>query len=221
MKQWHRFAFGAACLAGAAATIAIGFQLASISPVDRQQSLSPASSGKNVPFPPERNLAGTNRPLANIGGQSLRLDVGAPWLRTLAALEAEKAPADVTAGRMAAMLPSLPPEGQLECARRIVALSSDESYSAAETVYFAPATSEPVRRLIFEDLMGRRNELKLPLLLRTLRTPAHSMREDAISALQLFVGRDVGNEPGKWDAAVQEAIATRNLDRASASTPAP
>ncbi len=142
-------------------------------------------------------------------------------MRTLAALEAENTPADVTAARMAAILPSFSPEGQLECARRIVALSTDDSYGAAETVYFAAATSEPTRRLVFEDFMGRRNELKLSLLLKTLRAPAHSMREDAISALQLFVGRDAGNEPGKWDAAVQEAMATRNSDRASVFAPAP
>jgi len=109
-------------------------------------------------------------------------------------------------GRLASALPGLPPEGQMEAAQHMVNLLGDHEYLVAATVYFNSAIPEPVRRLVFEDFMNRPNAVKLPLLVRTLRERAHPMRNEALENLQVFIGRDEGDDPSRWEVAVSQTL---------------
>lgn len=109
-------------------------------------------------------------------------------------------------GRLAAALPGMPVEGQLEAAQHMVNLLGDEDYSVAANVYFNSAMPEQVRRLVFEDFMNRPNAVKLPLLVKTLRDYAHPMRVESFENLQVFIGRDEGEDPSRWELAVRQAL---------------
>lgn len=128
------------------------------------------------------------------------------WQRTINAILTDDAEPSLLSGRLAAALPGMPLEGQLEAAQHMVNLLADEEYATAETVYFNPSMAEPVRRLVFEDFMNRPNTLKLPLLVRTLRESGHPLRNEAIENLQVYLGRDEGTDWTRWDAAVHETL---------------
>jgi hypothetical protein len=128
------------------------------------------------------------------------------WQRTINAILTDDAEPSLLSGRLAAALPGMPLDGQLEAAQHMVNLLADEEYVTAETVYFNPSMAEPVRRLVFEDFMNRPNTLKLPLLVRTLRESGHPLRNEAIENLQVYLGRDEGTDWTRWDAAVRETL---------------
>jgi hypothetical protein len=109
-------------------------------------------------------------------------------------------------GRLASALPGLPLEGQMEAAQHMVNLLGDQEYSVAATVYFNSAMPEPVRRLVFEDFMNRPNAVKLPLLVRTLRETGHPFRNEALENLQVFIARDEGDDPSRWEVAVSQTL---------------
>ena len=145
----------------------------------------------------------------------------APWQTTVSLITSQNEPPNVVAARLAAALPTFPPEGQLETARQIVELQTDENYQVAEGLYFSPVTPQPVKMLIFEDLMNRANPLKLPLLVRTVGQPDHPLRPEALDNLQLFVGRDVGDDPAAWQSAVDATLAKQRLDQQAARASGP
>jgi hypothetical protein len=128
------------------------------------------------------------------------------WQRTINTILTDDAEPSLLSGRLAAALPGMPLDGQLEAAQHMVNLLADDEYATAETVYFNPSMAEPVRRLVFEDFMNRPNTLKLPILVRTLRESGHPLRNEAIENLQVYLGRDEGTDWTRWDAAVRETL---------------
>jgi hypothetical protein len=75
---------------------------------------------------------------------------------------------------------------------------------------------EPVRRLVFEDFMNRPNAVKLPRLVRTLRDQVHPMRREAIDNLQVYIGRDEGEDWVRWDAAVRGTLERERREQEAA-----
>jgi len=129
-----------------------------------------------------------------------------PWQQAIhAILQNDGSPAQLSS-RLAVTLLGMPLEGQLEAAQHMVNLLADEEYGTAEKVYLNPAMPEPVRRLVFEDFMNRPNSLKLPLLVRTLRETGHPFRNEAMENLQVYIGRDEGEDWSRWDAVVRETL---------------
>ena len=139
-----------------------------------------------------------------------------PWQQTINAILQNDGSPTLLSGRLAAALPGMPLEGQLEAAQHMVNLLADEEYGTAEKVYLNPGMPQPVRRLVFEDFMNRPNSLKLPLLVRTLRETGHPMRREAIDNLQVYIGRDEGEDWLRWDAAVRETLERERREQEAA-----
>ena len=139
-----------------------------------------------------------------------------PWQQVIQGILMNDGDPALLSGRLAAALSGMPPEGQLEAAQHMVNLLADEEYGTAEKVYLNPAMPEPVRRLVFEDFMNRPNSLKLPLLVRTLRETGHPMRREAIDNLQVYIGRDEGEDWLRWDAAVRETLERERREQEAA-----
>jgi hypothetical protein len=132
--------------------------------------------------------------------------VEAPWQQFIQGILMNDGEPALLSGRLAEALPGMPVEGQLEAAQHMVNLLGDEDYSVAANVYFNSAMPEQVRRLVFEDFMNRPNAVKLPLLVKTLRDYAHPMRVESFENLQVFIGRDEGEDPSRWELAVRQAL---------------
>jgi len=135
------------------------------------------------------------------------------WQAAINSILTDDAEPVVLSKRLAVALPGMPLEGQLEAAQHMVNLLGDEEYVTAESIYFHSGMPEQVRRLVFEDFMNRPNALKLPLLVRTLREYGHPLRGEALENLQVYIGRDEGDDPNRWDAAVREALEKERLEQ--------
>lgn len=136
-----------------------------------------------------------------------------PWQIAINAILTNDAEPVELSRRLAAALPGMPLEGQLEAAQHMVNLLGDEEYSTAGSVYFNHAMPEAVRRLVFEDFMNRTNTVKLPLLVRTLKEHGHPLRGQALENLQIYLGRDEGSDWMRWDTAVRESLEKERLEQ--------
>ena len=159
-----------------------------------------ASSFSSSPVSQENQATQILNPPAAADGE------GGSWQQVIQGILMNDGEPAMLSGRLASALPGLPLEGQMEAAQHMVNLLADEEYGTAEKVYLNPAMPEPVRRLVFEDFMNRPNSLKLPLLVRTLRETGHPFRNEALENLQVYIGRDEGEDWSRWDAVVRETL---------------
>ena len=173
---------------------------------------TPSSSERlSAPAPPERSIAVDASPVSQ-ENQATQIPnppadgEGGSWQQVIQGILMNDGEPAMLSGRLASALPGLPLEGQMEAAQHMVNLLGDQEYSVAATVYFNSAMPEPVRRLVFEDFMNRPNAVKLPLLVRTLREHAHPMRSEALENLQVFIARDEGDDPSRWEVAVSQTL---------------
>jgi hypothetical protein len=120
------------------------------------------------------------------------------------------------AAKLMALVPTLPPDGQIEAAQHMVNLTDDQSYQNAAAILLNPATSQEVTEVIYSDVLNRPNTVKLPLMVSILRTPGHRMRDGAIGTLQVSLGEDLGDNPEAWNAAVQNYLAKEAQEAAAA-----
>jgi hypothetical protein len=101
-------------------------------------------------------------------------------------------------------LQSLPIEAQQEYIAHALNLSEDEDYTLIEVVYFSPGLAPEVSEEIFNDVLNRSDEIKLPLLAKTLRRSDHPMSGEAREILEMYLDAEEGSvPPGGWEAAVQ------------------
>ncbi|MEY4300559.1 MAG: hypothetical protein RIR25_1795 [Verrucomicrobiota bacterium] len=105
---------------------------------------------------------------------------------------------------------SLPPEAQEEFIAHAVNLCEDEQYSLLEGIYLNNATPAEVKDTIFNDLLNRPDEIKLPLLAKSLANPAHPMAADSREILEMYLEVEAGSVPPEgWEAAVKKYLATQ------------
>lgn len=141
------------------------------------------------------------------------------WQKTINSILLDDGDAALISERLAAVLPGMPLEGQMEAAQHMVNLLSDDRYFTAEAVYFNSAMADPVRRLVFEDFMNRPNTVKLPLLVRTVRETGHPFRTEALDNLQVYIGQDEGEDWTRWDAVVRKTLERERQEPDAQSLP--
>jgi len=105
-------------------------------------------------------------------------------------------------------LPKLPLEGQEEFIAHAVNLCEDDQYSLLEGIYLNKAMPDEVKDTIFNDLLNRPDEIKLPLLAKSLANPAHPMTDDSREILEMYLEVEAGSVPPEgWEAAVKKYLA--------------
>lgn len=112
-----------------------------------------------------------------------------------------------TARQLLAALAGLPLEAREEYIVHALNLCPDEEFAMMETVFLDPQTPAAVAETIFDDVLNRTDELKLPLLARSLANPRHPMHGEAREILELYLDIESGRTPpAGWQAAVQEYL---------------
>lgn len=106
---------------------------------------------------------------------------------------------DVKAEKLLALFPTLPEAGQVEVAKHIVNLTSDERYSGIGQYVTNTALSEDAMEELFADLLNRPNSVKLPKLLEIATNPQHQDAGEAKDALELYLEEDHGDDWRKWE----------------------
>jgi hypothetical protein len=119
------------------------------------------------------------------------------------------------------MMPSLPPEGQVEAAQHISNLILDKDYDRVKPLLRNPSMPEEVHDVLFTDLMNREDGVKLPMLLDVAKQPNHPYHEEALTDLQIFLDQDNEQNWGKWDKAVKDYLQKQKAEEAASEAPAP
>ena len=95
-----------------------------------------------------------------------------------------------------------PPEAQVELAQHLINMVQDDRYDPAAEL-LTNATAQPaVSTVLMNDLLNRRNTLKLPMLLAIARNDQHPLKDQAKDMLELFLQADYSTNWDQWGSAV-------------------
>jgi hypothetical protein len=112
-------------------------------------------------------------------------------------------------------LASRPAEARPHFVAHALGLAGDADYARFEQLYLAGNTSPEVAREIFHDALNRPDEIKLPLLAKTMRQPGHPMAGEAREILEIYLGLAPGAlPPAGWEEAVRQYLAATPADPA-------
>ena len=95
-----------------------------------------------------------------------------------------------------------PPNGQRELAQHLINMTQDDHYDGVAQLLTNAATQTDVSTVLMNDLLNRRNTLKLPMLLAIARNPDHPLDGQAKDMLSLFLQADYDTNWDQWSAAV-------------------
>jgi hypothetical protein len=103
----------------------------------------------------------------------------------------------------------MPGEGQFASARHIVNLLPDKDYLTVLPYVQNTRLDPGFQEVVVAESLNRSDEVKLPVLLAAARTPNHPMAEIAKSTLGFLLENNFGEDWGRWEAAVKEALAKK------------
>jgi hypothetical protein len=106
------------------------------------------------------------------------------------------------ADKLLALIPNAPPDAQQELAQHLVNMVQDDHYDGAAEMLTNAATPSEVSGVLMNDLLNRKNSLKLPMLLAIARNSAHPLKDQALDLLGLLTQEDNGTNWDQWAATV-------------------
>jgi len=130
-----------------------------------------------------------------------------PWEDRLDALLTADTDNAATVSGLVSSMRNLPPEAQEEFIAHAVNLCEDEQFGMLAEIYYNANTPREVSETIFNDALNRPDEIKLPLLAKTLRNPAHPLAGEAKEILEMYLDLEPGaSPPNGWEQAVNGYI---------------
>ncbi|MEI7865477.1 MAG: hypothetical protein WCI38_08900, partial [Chthoniobacterales bacterium] len=131
------------------------------------------------------------------------LPPGATWEDRLDQLLTTEADNATTVRGLLSSLPGLPPDAREEFVAHAVNLCEDEQFGLLGEIYLDAQNPRSVTEIIFNDVLNRPDEIKLPLLAKTLRNAAHPMAGEAREILEMYLELEPGViPPNGWEQAV-------------------
>jgi hypothetical protein len=131
----------------------------------------------------------------------------ATWEERLGEILAAPGDTATAARTLLAAIPGLPLEAQEQYIAHALNLSEDADFSKAEEIYQRQNTPPSVAEAIFNDALNRPDEVKLPLMAKTMALPNHPMAGEARQILELYLELEPGASPsGSWEIAVREYL---------------
>jgi hypothetical protein len=177
--------------------------------VETQQAFREPDSGIGFGSGDEaevRPVIGASAGSSSAGAESALQVTEASWEAPINAILESAEDNNAVARRLDALAPTLPLEGQVEATQHMVNLLDDQNYQAALQKLTNLSTPPAVMEVIYSDILNRPNSVKLPALVNVFAAPGHPLRTEALDTLQIFVGRDLGNDPQAWNVAVQDFL---------------
>jgi len=143
-----------------------------------------------------------------------------PWEISISKLLDSDDENDKVAADLAALIPTMPLEGQTEAVQHMVNLLEDDKYVLASNMLLNPSLHPDLRAVILADVLDRPNSVKLPVLLAVMAVPGHPSRTEAQRSLAEALGSDFGSDPALWSAPVQSLLAREAEEEAKAEAEA-
>jgi hypothetical protein len=95
-----------------------------------------------------------------------------------------------------------PPEAQVELSHHLVNMTQDDHYDGVAELLTNATTQTAVATVLMNDLLNRRNTLKVPMLLAIARNQDHPLKDQARDMLELFLQADYSTNWDQWASAV-------------------
>ncbi len=102
------------------------------------------------------------------------------------------------AGQLLVLLPKTPPDGQEQVAQHLTNLVEDDDYASLAAYLTNSSFPETVLDVLFQDVLNRPNQVKLPLLLELAKNSEHAKSAEAREMLELFLDENYGTDWAKW-----------------------
>jgi hypothetical protein len=102
------------------------------------------------------------------------------------------------------MFPWLPENGQVEVARHLSNLTTDNNYATLGQFLTNSTLPAPVLDVLMQDLLNRPNSVKLPMFVGIARQEQNPESGEARELLELFLENNYGNDWNKWSEKVQQ-----------------
>lgn len=119
---------------------------------------------------------------------------------------------DLKAEKLADMIPKLPEAAAVDVAEHLINLVSDEHFTnKASKIMLSETTPEGVSSVLFDDLMNRGDDLRLPLTLQIAKNPNHPLREEALESLEMSLVEEFGDDWAKWEKAIDESLKEQGI----------
>jgi len=157
----------------------------------------PPSNPVAGPRLPE-NSRGFGRPFTNTEAQ---LDTR-PWDQKLDSILLGAGEVNDKADSILALLKASPADAQPELAQHLINMAQDDHYDGVAGLLTNATTQTAVSTILMNDLLNRRNTLKLPMLLAIARNDDHPLKDQAKDMLELFLQADYGADWDQWSTAV-------------------
>jgi hypothetical protein len=106
------------------------------------------------------------------------------------------------ADHILALIPTAPPDAQVELTQHLVNMVQDDHYNDAAQLLTNSATPAAVSTVLMNDLLNRGNELKLPMLLDVARDDSHPLKDQAREMLELLIQQDNGTNWDQWSTSI-------------------
>jgi hypothetical protein len=106
------------------------------------------------------------------------------------------------ADRILALIPTAPPDAQVELSQHLVNMVQDDHYDGAAQLLTNAVTPSAVSTVLMNDLLNRNNTLKLPMLLAVAENNDHPLKDQAREMLELLLQQDNGSNWDQWSTAI-------------------
>jgi hypothetical protein len=110
--------------------------------------------------------------------------------------------ANSKADKILALIPTAPPDAQVELSQHLVNMVQDDHYAGAAQLLTNAATSSAVSTVLMNDLLNRGNTLKLPMLLDVAQNNDHPLKDQAREMLELLLQEDDGTNWDQWSTSI-------------------
>ncbi len=188
-----------------AASVALAPQAKDVS-VAASKEAAPASSPETSQ-PDVSKSAFPHKPPAPVPEVAMRPEKQALWETKIDEALTSNAETPAIAQMLLQQINGMPGDGQAACARHIANLLPDKDYLSVLPYVQNTRLDPGFQEVIVAESLNRADEVKLPVLLAAARTPNHPMAEIAKTTLGFLLENDFGEDWGRWDAAVKEALA--------------
>jgi hypothetical protein len=148
-----------------------------------------------TPAPAQPTLSrGWTNPVQNIDTR--------PWNLRLDGILLGAGEASDKADMITNLMVEAPPDAQVELAQHLINMTQDDHYDGAAAFLTNANTQPAVATVLMNDLLNRRNSLKLPMLLVIARNEDHPLKDQAKDMLELFLQADYSTNWDQWAPAV-------------------
>jgi hypothetical protein len=120
------------------------------------------------------------------------------WEQKLDDILLSDADANTKADQILALIPTAPPDAQVELSQHLVNMVQDDHYSGAAQLLTNAVTPSAVSTVLMNDLLNRANTLKLPMLLAVAQNNDHPLKDQALEMLELLLQQNDGSNWDQW-----------------------